>query len=102
MSIGQLDSPALLPQMTEVPITNLMYIIWLSRLDLQSAFDIKTESGQRNYLNWFRVSVFREYGLDPNMHLILCYFGSRIGSLILQGIYHLGFARRASDCGKNS
>lgn len=47
------------------PITKLMYIIWSSRPDLQSVFDITSSEGQAAFSDWARHSIPREYGLGP-------------------------------------
>jgi glycosyltransferase involved in cell wall biosynthesis len=46
-------------------ITVLMYTIWCSRKDLQRAFDLATPEGQEGFVAWYKVSVLREYGIDP-------------------------------------
>ena len=53
MSIEQLHMAADIPQLLEgAPINNLMHVIWLSRKDLQVAFDISTKNGQEEFLSW--------------------------------------------------
>jgi glycosyltransferase involved in cell wall biosynthesis len=67
---NRMNSPASLPQgqlLDEYRISNLMYIIWLSRPDLQRAFDLSTAAGQRDFVNWYLCSVEREYGIAPNV-----------------------------------
>ena len=68
MGVEQLYTAADIPQFIEgAPITNLMYAIWLSRKDLQIAFDCGTKEGQEAFLRWFDVSVTREYGIQPEV-----------------------------------
>lgn len=66
MSIDIIDAPTEIEQfLTDRPITNLMLMIWLSRRDLQQAFDIHSKAGQEAFINWYDVSVTREYGINP-------------------------------------
>jgi glycosyltransferase involved in cell wall biosynthesis len=66
MSIDSLHRPAAIQQHdSDEQVTNLLYLIWLSRPDLQSVFDIATVEGQAAYRGWARDSVKREYGIDP-------------------------------------
>jgi len=44
-----------------------MHLIWLSRPDLQAAFDIKTQDGQSGFIAWYESASMREYGLVPNV-----------------------------------
>ena len=68
MSINNLLKPADIPQLVNgFPITKLMYIIWSSRVDLKIAFDIFTAQGQKGLLAWYKESVLREYGLNPEV-----------------------------------
>jgi glycosyltransferase involved in cell wall biosynthesis len=65
---GFLDQPAQVPQLLgECAVSNLMHMIWASRLDLQHAFDLGTQTGQQDFINWYKVSVQREYGLEPTV-----------------------------------
>lgn len=65
MSIESLNHPAEIKQFSDNErITNLLYLIWLSRPDLQSVFDIGTGEGQAAYRGWVKDSVKREYGID--------------------------------------
>ena len=74
MGIKKMDAPADVEQLTPGrPVTNLMFMIWLSRPDLQQAFDIHAKAGQEAFLYWYDVSVTREYGLnidDPSRQTI--------------------------------
>jgi glycosyltransferase involved in cell wall biosynthesis len=66
VGVEQLHQKADIPQLIEsAPITNLMYLIWNSRKDLQLAFDIGTAKGQQGLVHWYANSVQREYGLNP-------------------------------------
>jgi glycosyltransferase involved in cell wall biosynthesis len=66
MNIDRIDAPADIAQLVDGrPITNLMYLIWQNRKDLQEAFDIHTRSGQEDFANWCVVAVEREYGISP-------------------------------------
>lgn len=70
MSIEFLNDPARIDQLHPVqPITNFMYLIWLSRPDLQAAFDISNAEGQTAFLHWVNASVEREYGITPLLNL---------------------------------
>lgn len=65
MNMEWLDAPAPLQHANpDIPISRLMHLIWLARPDLRSAFDLDTATGQREFADWFRVSAFREYGID--------------------------------------
>lgn len=66
VTIDNLNNQAGIPQLVPgASITNLMHAIWWSRKDLQHAFDLASQEGQAAFLEWFRVSVEREYGYDP-------------------------------------
>ena len=66
MSIDSLNRPAAIQQHdADEQVTNLLYLIWLSRPDLQSAFDIASVEGQAAYRGWAKDSVQREYGIEP-------------------------------------
>lgn len=68
MSIEFLNDPARIDQFHPgQTINNFMYLIWLSRPDLQSVFDISDPDGQANYLGWVHASVEREYGVAPRL-----------------------------------
>lgn len=68
MSLEKLDQKAEIPQLIEdALITNLMYMIWHSRKDLQVAFDLSTEKGQEGFQRWYQISVLREYGIRPGV-----------------------------------
>ncbi len=61
-----LDRAAVLPQLLEYHrISNLMLMIWQSRLDLQEAFDLANRSGQQRFSDWYVESAKREYGIEP-------------------------------------
>lgn len=51
-----------------VRISRLMHRIWKSRPDLQAAFDLATESGQRGFLDWSQHAMPREYHLDASVY----------------------------------
>lgn len=53
----------------QAPISALMHLIWLSRADLQSAFNLQVESDRRAFVGWFMSAANREYGLDPGDYL---------------------------------
>jgi len=66
MNVEKMDAPAEFVQFVEGrPITNLMFLIWQDRKDLQQAFDLYTKTGQENFINWYDLSVEREYGVLP-------------------------------------
>lgn len=68
MSIEQLDNRANIPHLQQYgQITDLMYLIWRSRIDLQQAFDLGTAAGQEGFIHWYEVSVLREYGIVPEV-----------------------------------
>jgi len=48
--------------------TQLMHYIWLSRLDLQNAFDIYKRPGRFEFCKWFVRNASNEYGLTPNVY----------------------------------
>lgn len=56
------------PLLKDKYITHLMLWIWRSREDLQRAFDLETEAGQKRFVRWCIMAAPREYGvvLDPN------------------------------------
>jgi glycosyltransferase involved in cell wall biosynthesis len=65
MAITNMDKPADITQYVNDPyITNLMYLIWQSRKDLQQAFNIQTQKGQNEYIYWCNASLQREYGIE--------------------------------------
>ncbi|MBC7768803.1 MAG: hypothetical protein H7124_08445 [Phycisphaerales bacterium] len=49
-------------------VTRLMHRIWKSRPDLQAAFDLNSEAGQRGLEDWCRHTFAREYALDDRFH----------------------------------
>ena len=66
VTIAEIDDPAAINLMSGVrPVTNLMFMIWLARRDLQEAFDLRSTAGQEAYLDWCEVSLPREYGIEP-------------------------------------
>lgn len=68
MSIEFLNEPASLGQANgQVGVSNMLHMIWLSRPDLQAAFDLNTTSGQSELINWFSGAAGREYGIDPDV-----------------------------------
>lgn len=67
-SVNRLSTPAKIPQlMDDVSISTLMYLIWNTRPDLQNAFDLTTQAGQREFTAWFGSAAEREYGIKPNI-----------------------------------
>lgn len=52
------------PPFQDVVITRVMYRVWKARPDLQAAFDLNSENGQRGFLDWCAHSFGREYALD--------------------------------------
>ena len=70
-NIEKLYDDADIPQLLEnETITNLMLMIWNQRQDIQSVYDIDTQKGQQGFLNWYKHSVLREYGFDPNTTML--------------------------------
>lgn len=68
MNIEKIDAPADIVQFVKGhPITNLMFLIWQNRKDLQQAFDLRTKTGQESFINWCTVAVKREYGISPDI-----------------------------------
>ncbi len=68
MAVEKIDDPAKIEQfLSDRYISNLMFLIWHSRKDLQQAFDLKTKTGQESYVAWYDVSVEREYGINPSV-----------------------------------
>ena len=66
MTIDHLNDPADLPVLSgSQSISNLMHIVWLSRPDLQSAFDLNIADGQIAFISWYESAALREYGLPP-------------------------------------
>lgn len=45
-------------------VTNLMYYIWLQRLDNRQTFNLQEESDRLNYCKWFILNAAFEYKLD--------------------------------------
>jgi glycosyltransferase involved in cell wall biosynthesis len=69
MSIESFNGPASIQQFdTNEQITNFLYLIWLSRPDLQSVFNISTSDGQAAFRGWAKDSVKREYGVPAEFH----------------------------------
>lgn len=67
ISLENIDEPAAIAQIGKGRfVSNLMFLIWLSRKDLQLGFDLRTEQGQDGYVEWFDVSLSSEYGGTPN------------------------------------
>lgn len=63
-----LDQPATVqPLLGERFISNLMYLIWRARPDLQQVFDLNTSEGQQGFAGWYESSAEREYGLEPEI-----------------------------------
>ena len=68
MYIEKIDAPADIAQLVYGrPITNLMFLIWQNRRDLQQAFDLQTKTGQEGFINWCDVAVESEYGISPTV-----------------------------------
>lgn len=66
MAIEILDAPAEIEQFqSDRPISKLMLLIWQSREDLQNAFDLNTNTGQEEFINWYDVSTNHNYGTSP-------------------------------------
>jgi len=90
MNIEKIDAPAKIVQLTgDRPITNLMFLIWQNRKDVQQAFDLHTKTGQVGFISWYDVALEREYGIPPaekeNIH-------SSIYLRILRRLFHLSRA----------
>jgi len=67
MNMQWLDAPAPLANpVAGIHISRMMHLVWMARPDLRSAFDLDTETGQRQFADWFQVSAFREYGITPS------------------------------------
>ncbi len=120
MSIESLKEPAevdqFFPQRT---VTKFLHLIWLSRPDLQAAFDISNSTGQEAYLNWVDASVSREYGISPSLddsgevvesarinlwHRIRSFFprsGEDRSSWPLQGATLIGYAEGVLGMGEH-
>ncbi|MCX7360109.1 MAG: glycosyltransferase [Alphaproteobacteria bacterium] len=56
------------PLFHDVAITRVMHRIWKSRPDLQAAFDLNSENGQRGFVDWCAHSFAREYALDERFY----------------------------------
>ena len=70
-NIEKIYDAANIPQLLENEnITNLMLMIWNLRPDVQSVYNIDTQKGQQDFLNWYKHSVLREYGFDPNTAML--------------------------------
>ena len=70
MSVEFLNDPARIEQFhSGQNVTNFMHLIWLSRPDLQAAFDISSADGQAAFLLWTEGSVEREYGIAPMLNM---------------------------------
>jgi glycosyltransferase involved in cell wall biosynthesis len=68
MSIEFLNGPASLDQADDGRlISNLMHMIWLSRPDLQSVFDVASTDGRLSFIDWFDEAASREYGIDAGL-----------------------------------
>ncbi len=66
MAIAFLNEAAPLEQAGgPVRISNLLHMVWLSRPDLQQAFDLRTADGRNGLIHWFNDAAQREYGIDP-------------------------------------
>ena len=66
MSIDTFDAPAEIGQLQAArPISRLMLLIWQSRKDLQSAFDLNTKQGQIAFTNWYDATVKRSSSSIP-------------------------------------
>lgn len=66
MAFEVLNKPAEIEQFDcDHPISNLMLLIWQSRKDLQNAFDLKTNAGQKDFFNWHAVSANQNYDIFP-------------------------------------
>jgi len=70
-------------------INKLMHMIWMSREDLQIAFDISTYQGQQGLFNWYASSAFREYGIEPGAFDFLTKSTERSAPSPKTGYYHL-------------
>jgi glycosyltransferase involved in cell wall biosynthesis len=65
MAVDFMRDPAGITQFDAAqPITKLLHLIWTSRPDLQSVFDIATPEGQAGFRSWAADAVKREYGVD--------------------------------------
>jgi glycosyltransferase involved in cell wall biosynthesis len=49
------------PAFEGIPFTRMMDQVWLSRRDLQAAFDVGTRDGQRGFLNWYVDTAAKEH-----------------------------------------
>jgi glycosyltransferase involved in cell wall biosynthesis len=65
VSIETIDAPAAIEQLSgDRRITNLMFLIWRSRKDLQQAFDLHAKDGQEALTNWYDVFINPDYGIS--------------------------------------
>lgn len=72
--INSLFAPAVIEcYLGDTYISSLMHLIWLSRPDLQDAFDLNTAEGQRAFAQWYSLSAEREWGLDGQVPTRLNY-----------------------------
>lgn len=55
-------------QNSEYSLTNLMYHIWSTRVDLHNNFNINTHEGLIEFSKWLLLSGQNEYGLTPNVY----------------------------------
>ena len=61
--------PAAKPYQDEAyTFTQLMYYIWITRVDLQKVFDITQPSGRFEYCKWFLCNGVNEYSLTPEVY----------------------------------
>jgi glycosyltransferase involved in cell wall biosynthesis len=61
MGIEIFDVPAEIEQrVTDRPVSQLMLLVWQSRKELQSAFDLNTKVGQEAFFNWYEANVSRK------------------------------------------
>ena len=68
MNIEKMDAPADIAQLVAGhPINNLMYLVWQNRKDLQQVFDLSTQTGQKDFVNWCAVAIDHEYGVFPTI-----------------------------------
>jgi glycosyltransferase involved in cell wall biosynthesis len=105
--VRRLHGPASIDQhLGESYISALMHLIWLSRADLQRAFDLSTLSGQEAFIGWFAASASREYQLpstipqrarwnDRSSHT------AQIHSMTLPGANLVGYAHAELGMGEH-
>ena len=69
MDLDKLNAPADIPQPSAGPrITRLMHLIWLSRPDVQTVFDLRSDESRKGFVAWYFASGSIEYRLDSRFY----------------------------------